>query len=199
MARCGAALLAPLALLCLAACVPTAAVSVTATATASPTTVPVIPTATLSPAATPTNVPAGWSVLADPAFSIAYPPQWSVRNPSTNTGAAIYLLTPPTPDNQGVEVVLYQASQSSVSADFAPYCLPGSQGDVQRVSLAGLQMSYIPVSGEGGFMRSWTFVNAQRTMYTLNALDIQGTSTAQAQDDRILATFRPDNAAPWNC
>jgi hypothetical protein len=60
-------------------------------------------------------------------------------------------------------------------------------------------MAYQFGIGEGGYMRVWDFVNAQGTHFTLSALDAQGTTAVQAQDDSILATFRPDNAIPWSC
>jgi hypothetical protein len=60
-------------------------------------------------------------------------------------------------------------------------------------------MAYQFGVGEGAFMRSWAFVNAHLTLYTLDAADAQGTAAVQAQDDSVLATFRPDNAEPWKC
>jgi len=37
------------------------------------------------------------------------------------------------------------------------------------------------------------------TLYVLDADDTQGGTAAQAQDEAILGTFRPDDAAPWRC
>jgi hypothetical protein len=79
----------------------------------------------------------------------------------------------------------------------ASYCLPPNSG-IQQIVLAGLPMAY-ELAGQGLFMRTWTFVNSQRTQYRLDALDEQGTAAVQAQDVSILATFRPDNSTPWQC
>jgi hypothetical protein len=81
----------------------------------------------------------------------------------------------------------------------APYCFGLGQQGVGRVTLAGLPMAYESGVGEGAFMRVWDFVNAQGTHFTLDAEDAHGAAAVQAQDDRILATFRPDNAIPWTC
>jgi len=51
----------------------------------------------------------------------------------------------------------------------------------------------------GGDKRQWDFVNAQGTSFVLVADDTQSSSATQAQDDAILAMFRPDNATPWSC
>ena len=48
-------------------------------------------------------------------------------------------------------------------------------------------------------LRSWLFANRQRTLYSLQADDVQADATTQAEDEAILATFRPDNATPWSC
>jgi hypothetical protein len=187
-------------LLPLAACAPATAVNISPTATTAR-----APTAlqtaapTVAPAPTPTNVPPGWSVLTSQHFSLAYPPGWAVQTPETNTGAAVYFLAPPTPHNQGVMVSVYQLAPSAGSANMAPYCLGPGQDGLGRVRLAGLAMAYQFGTGEGASMRSWTFVNAQRTLYTLNAVDAQGTTAVRAQDDSLLATFRADNAEPWRC
>lgn len=37
------------------------------------------------------------------------------------------------------------------------------------------------------------------TLYVLDADDTQAGTAAQAQDEAILGTFRPDDAAPWSC
>jgi hypothetical protein len=81
----------------------------------------------------------------------------------------------------------------------APYCVGLGQVGVGRVTLAGLPMTYQFGAGEGAFMRVWDFVNAAGTHFTLDAEDAQGAAAVQAQDDSILATFRPDNAIPWGC
>jgi hypothetical protein len=180
------------ALLCLAACAPTSLVSVSPSATA--TTRP-----TLTPAPTPTNVPAGWTVLDTPHFSLAYPAGWSVQMPDTNTEGTIYFLAPPSPHAQGVGVTVYPGPPNVGSEGMAQYCGDLSQGGVGRVTLAGLPMVYLFGAGEGAFMRRWDFVNVVGTHFTLDAEDAQGATADQSQDDTILATFRPDNAIPWSC
>jgi hypothetical protein len=194
------ALLGTLALLCLAACAPTATARVSPSATA-PTraTATPMPTPTLVPAPTPTNVPAGWAVLDTPHFSLAYPASWSVQLPDTNIEGTIYVLEPPSPHDQGVEVTVYPGPPSTGSAGMAPYCFgPGQEGR-PRVTLAGIPMAYQFGVGEGADVREWDFVNTQGTHFMLNALDAKGTTAVRAQDDSILATFRPDNAIPWTC
>jgi len=60
-------------------------------------------------------------------------------------------------------------------------------------------MNYGLVGEEGGVKRDWYFVNTQGTGYELVADDTQLSSAIQAQNYAILATFRPDDAAPWSC
>ncbi len=48
-------------------------------------------------------------------------------------------------------------------------------------------------------LRAWFFANTQHTLYVLDADDTQADAATQAQDEAILGTFRPDNAAPWSC
>ncbi len=186
------------ALLCLAACAPTATVSVSPTATTSPApTYPTaLPTATLevAPAPTPTNVPAGWSVLAGLHLSLAYPPEWAVRTipPHEGLTSTLYNLAPAAASQDLFVVVQVQPR----ATDLSPYCAPGASW--RRATLAGLPMVFA-VTGAGRPVREWTFANAQRTVYTLYTDDTQADTAAQARDDTILATFRPDNADPWHC
>jgi hypothetical protein len=105
----------------------------------------------------------------------------------------LYLLSSPG-DQMAVRVLVQEHVQDpSIGA----YCAPVS-GDFRHVMLAGLPMTYA-VSGEGLAMRSWGFANAQRTVFALDASDAQSSGAFQAEDDAILATFRPDNATPWSC
>ncbi len=188
------ALLGALALLCLAACAPaaTASVSPTATVTSVPT---LAPTPTLAPAPTPTNVPDGWSVLVGWHFSLAYPPGWTPQTVPQQDGSVLYLVI--APNNQMAVRVLVQDHEPALNIQ-GMYCPPAS-GEVQHITLAGLPMTYTPLSGEGQSMRSWAFVNAQATAFALDAGDAQSSNATQAQDESILATFRPDNATPWTC
>jgi hypothetical protein len=183
------------ALLCLAACTPTATVSVGPTATTPPYPT-ALPTATLevAPAPTPTNVPAGWSVLAGLHLSLAYPPEWAVRTIPPHEGLTFtdYILALPA-NSQDLFVV---AQVQPRAADLSPYCAPGASW--QRATLAGLPMAFA-VTGAGRPVRAWTFANAQHTLYTLYTDDTQADAATQAQDEAILATFRPDNATPWRC
>lgn len=60
-------------------------------------------------------------------------------------------------------------------------------------------MGYGLSGEEGGVKREWFFVNAQGTGFTLDADATQSGGATQAQDEDVLATFRPDIAAPWQC
>lgn len=180
------------ALLCLAACAPSARVSLAPTATtpATPTA-----TATLAPAPTPTNVPAGWAVLDTTRFSLAYPSDWTPQTIPQSDGSVLYNIAPPSQQDPSVRVSVQERVPSPNIG--SPYCMPASS-DIQHTTLVGLPMTYM-LSGEGQLDRTWVFANAQRTVYVLDAGDAQSDSATQAQDDAILATFRPDNADPWQC
>lgn len=179
------ALVGALALLCLAACVPTATVSVSPTVTA---TTPPTATPTLVLAPTPANVPAGWQVLATTHFSLAYPPDWTIQ--TLSGGDPRYFIVSPTKQSQ---VILEAQPQGDVS----PYCLSAISG-AQHTTFAGLPMTYL-LTGEGNGLRTWYFANAQHTLYLQDADDTQADAATQAQDEAILGTFRPDDADPWSC
>lgn len=182
------------ALLCLAACAPTATVSVPPTATTIPTPT-VTPTPVLAP--TPTHVPAGWKVLATRYFSLAYPPDWTLQTYQEGPGSVSYHITPPTP--QAPWVIVSVEDHLPDPYNVAPYCTPTS-GDIQHTTLAGLPMAYmLNYHIRGMPLRDWTFVNAPGTLFTLDTNDTQSSSAIQAQDEAILGTFRPDNATPWSC
>ncbi|HEX9057058.1 MAG TPA: hypothetical protein VF818_05945 [Ktedonobacterales bacterium] len=186
-ARTAFALQSTLALLCLVACAPTATVSVPPTATPLP--VPTVtPTTVLAP--TPTNVPAGWLVLATPHFSLAYPPDWTPETLSADQPVQAYVVWAPARQSS-VEV------QALPQADVTPYCQLASYG-AHQTTLAHLPMT-VQLTGEGNSVRVWRFANAQQTLYLLSAGDAAGSSAIQAQDNAVLATFRPDNATPWAC
>lgn len=180
------------ALLCLAACAPSARVSLSPTATtpATPTA-----TATLPPAPTPTNVPAGWAVLVTTRFSLAYPSDWTPQTIPQSDGSVLYNIAPPSQQDPLVSVSVQEHVPTANIGD--PYCMPASS-DIQHTTLAGLPVTYA-ISGEGQLDRTWGFANAERTVYVLDVGDAQSGSATQAQDDAILATFRPDNADPWHC
>jgi hypothetical protein len=55
------------------------------------------------------------------------------------------------------------------------------------------------ISGEGQSDRTWGFINAQRTIFALDAGDAQSSHAIQAQNDAVLATFRPDDPTPYAC
>ena len=172
------------ALLYLTACTSPAVGSVSPTATA---TVPPAPTATPIPvASTPTNVPAGWKVLVTTYFSLAYPPDWTMQILS----GPRYFISPPSQQSQLIVVATPQG-------DVSPYCYSATSG-ARHTTLAGLPMTYL-LTGEGDTLRTWLFANTQRTFYSLQAQDTQAPASLQAQDEAILATFRPDNAGPWSC
>lgn len=183
-------LVGALALLCLAACVPTATVSVPPTVSVSPSpTATTPPTATPAPvlAPTPADVPAGWQVLATEHFSLAYPPDWTIQPPSDNPA---YFIVSPTRQS---ELIVDVQPQGDVSR----YCLPAASG-AKHTTFASLSMTYL-ITGEGDSLRTWYFANAQHTLYGLDAEDTQADAATQAQDEAILSTFRPDNADPWQC
>jgi hypothetical protein len=188
------------ALLGLAACSPTAGVSVVATVTATATR-PSAPTATPTlapaPAPTATNVPDGWAVLVTPHFSLAYPPGWTPQTTPQSQWTVLYTLVPPSASAQTPPMTVLVQEQVPSPAIGDPYCLPASSG-AQRTTLANLPMAYM-LSGEGQADRLWVFANAQHTVYGLTAGDAQSSSAIQAQDDAMLAAFRPDNADPWQC
>lgn len=186
------AFLSALALLGLAGCAPMATASVSPTATA--TTPPLLTTSpTLASAPTPTNVPAGWSVMDTPHFSIAYPQGWTPDNYPQQDGSVLYTIEPPNSQQPPVDVT----AQEHAPGAGAFYCAPSN--GFQRATLAGAPMIYGLVGEEGGAKRQWDFVDAQGTGFILVADDTQSGSAIQAQDDAILATFRPDNATPWTC
>lgn len=162
---------------------PTAVVSVLPTATTLPTPT-VTPTPVLAP--TPTNIPAGWTALATPHFSLAYPPDWTPETAAADTDAVIW--APANRDSVHVTAVL--------RADVTRYCLP-EISDVRHKTFANLPMtSYL--SGLGNSVRVWEFENAQQTRYLLSTGDMADAAT-KAHDEAILTTFRPDNADPWSC
>lgn len=171
-------------ILCLAACAPTPLGSVSPTATASVPPATATPTLTLAP--TPANVPAGWKALMTAYFTLGYPSDWTVEVPS----GLRYILAPPSKETQLIVVPTPQG-------DVSPYC-PSATSGAKLTTFASLPMTY-QLTGEGNTLRSWTFANTQHTVFTLDAQDTQASASLQAQDEAILATFRPDNATPWKC
>ncbi len=182
-----------LALLSLAACTPSAPTSALTSATPTWTPYPIYtatPTATLIPAATPTNVPAGWSVLDVHDFSIAFPQGTQhdyFPQPDSSLG---YVIQP------GVKLIIQENQVAAVIKE--AYCSPNTP-NLHPVTFAGLPMIYGLVGEEGGNKRDWMFVDAQGTSYELIANDTTASSDLQAQDDAILATFRPADTTPWSC
>lgn len=171
-------------LLCLTACAPTAIGGVSPTATVS---VPPTPMATSTPAWAPTasNIPAGWKVVVETYFSLAYPSDWTLQEASGQR----YFIYPPSEHSEVIVV--------ATVGDVSPYCLSATSG-AQHTTFAGLPMTYL-LTGEGNALRTWLFANKQRTLYSLQAEDTQASASLQAQDEAIFATFRPDNADPWRC
>jgi hypothetical protein len=184
------ALLGMLALLCLAACTPTAR---PATVGRAPT-VPTVP---------PACVPAGWKVLATPHFRLAYPPDWTTFSEFDAAQEAATPITGysiATPERHGHAQLYVSALQRVDVSDFCRAPNPQTQPP-QATTLAGLPMRYllVPYPNGGGVVRMWGFLNAQKTAYTLRASDGDASAATQAQDDAILATFRPDNTTAWQC
>lgn len=175
-------------LLWLAACAPTATVSVPSTAT----TMPISPTPVLAP--TPTNVPSGWQVLATTTFSLAYPSDWTVDG-APDAPSPSYVIWGPA-KHGAVQVTV--APQAEVpQEEMTLYCQPQSAG-ARQTTLAGLPMT-LQFVGIGNKVRVWRFVNAQQRLYLLTLGDQSEYPAIQAQQEAILATFRPDNATPWHC
>jgi hypothetical protein len=175
-------LLGVLALLCLAACAPMAAVRVSPTATTLPAPT-ATPTTVLAPM--PTTVPAGWKVLATTHFSLAYPPDWTPEG-----GEPMSTIWAPAKHSAGQVLALPRG-------DVTHYCRPESSG-ARPMTCATLPMTF-QLTGRGNTVRVWEFANAQQTRYQLSAGDMTAPAAVQAQDEVILATFRPDNATPWQC
>ena len=178
------------ALLCLAACAPTVAVSVPPTATMPPTST-VASTLTLAP--TPTNVPAGWIVLATTHFSLAYPSDWTPDSVAVDEQTYVIIWGPA--KRSAVQVTA--VPRADVTTYLTPYCRPESEG-AHTATLANLPMTF-KLTGLGNTVRVWRFANAQQTLYLLSTGDAGADAATQAQDAAILATFRPDNATPWPC
>jgi hypothetical protein len=129
-----------------------------------------------------------------PHFSLAYPSGWTPQTNPQQDGSIIYLITPP--NNQPAVSVLVQDHVPDATIR-ASYCGPLPSG-VQRTTLAGLTMTY-GITGEGQSDRAWGFINAQRTIFALDAGDAQSSRAIQAQDDAVLVTFRPDDPTPYAC
>ncbi|HET9111362.1 MAG TPA: hypothetical protein VFN78_11095 [Ktedonobacterales bacterium] len=172
------------ALLCLAACAPTATVNAPPTPTA---------TSTSLVAPTPTNVPVGWRVLATTYFSLAYPPDWTPDTGSSSTGQFI-IWAPARQDAVTVNVVLHAQVPPM---ELTLYCQPQRQG-ARHTTLANLPMS-LQLTGLAHSVRVWRFVNAQRTLYLLSVGDALTDAAIQARHEAIFATFRPTLATPWRC
>lgn len=152
---------------------------------------------------TPTNVPAGWQVYAAAGthFSIAYPAgQWSVsiavqgnstpNHPSTNY---IFTSTDPTAvDGTGVRIeMVINETDGESAGTIQQIC----QTNSHTTPLANLPMRY-SASITQGRDRVWVFVTDRSTTYGLQVADATASADIQAQDDQILATFRPEYTTP---
>lgn len=207
--RIQAAGLSAAVLLALAAC---GAQSLSANAGDAPTNTPeptITPWPTPTPKPlppTPTNVPAGWQVyaVADAHFSIAYPGSmlFAVRQNVQSSS---------TPSQRDVIYEFTSANTSEVDGTGMPIEMQIGEGDgmspdvVQRICsettviapLAGLPMRQSPAQPpSGNRFRSWTFVTDRGTVYGLTLRDATASADIQAQDDQILATFRPQFTTP---
>ena len=76
---------------------------------------------------------------------------------------------------------------ATIQSDFC-----GPQGS--RVTLAGLPMRY--QVDNSGVNRGWEFGTTQGTVYELATTDGNKSADIQAQDQAILATFRPEYTTP---
>jgi hypothetical protein len=131
-----------------------------------------------------------------PHFSLAYPLGWTVETqpPDDVYPYTIYFILLPSGAASAVRLSVQPHAQSSY---LTAYCAPVS-ADWQHLTFAGLPMGYT-LTGEGSAMRSWYFVNARGTAYSLQASDANADVATQVQDEAILATFRPDIANPLKC
>ena len=182
-------------LLALAACDSASTTITSSTPTATTLPLPTA-TATLVPAPTPINVPSGWSVLAGQHFSLAYPAdQKPYTKPDEDFSNAIdYFFLLPDGTGTPVRVFVYPQAQASLVDG---YCQPAS-ADIQQVTFASLPMTFT-LTGEGSALRSWFFVNTQRTAFAIQAEDNGADAATEAADESILATFTPDDATPLGC
>ncbi len=96
-------------------------------------------------------------------------------------------------------IAVDQLGLTQGSDGLAPYCFGSGEVGVPRVPLAGLPVAYLSGEGEAGNIRSWTFVNTQPTEYRISTVDSLDTAAVQAQNNSVLARFRPDNVQPWAC
>lgn len=146
-------------------------------------------TATMPPptaTATVPGTPSGWSVYRGDHFTIAYPPQWSYTpippGQVGNDTLSSVVLNGPQPRAQ------IQINETTFTQDeFANFCTSAGRTATQ---LAGLPMRYALIEG---VHRSWIFVSAERISYELSTFDGDWPANMQAQQNSILATFRPDD------
>jgi hypothetical protein len=143
-------------------------------------------------APTPTNAPAGWKVLTTTHFSLAYPPDWTPDTVAVDE--QMYVIWAPA-KRSAVQVIAFP--RAGVTTYLTPYCRPESEG-AHPTTFANLPMTF-KLTGLGNTVRVWRFANAQQTLYLLSTGDTVADAATQAQDEAILATFRPDNATPWQC
>ncbi len=177
------ALLGVLALLCLAACTPTAR----------PATVECHAPLRCAPTVAPVRIPAGWKVLTRPHFRLAYPPDWTTSPSDPALEEAVhtdYIIATPAGH---VRLDVSALEKTDVLA-YCPVATPDTLPP-QPTTLAGLPMRFQLIDS----VRWWWFLNAQRTSYQLRASDYEASAAIKAQDDAILGTFRPDNVTPWQC
>lgn len=174
-------LLALLAITTLAGCGASASATTSTTSTTAPNTAGYLPP-------TPTNVPAGWQVYSGPHFTIAYPSGWSTQSDNPPTGSMGLTISLQKP--QGREIVVQELYGYS-DAQFKDMCKPLVGGTPVR--LATLPMTYQLFEG---VYRQWFFINSNRYSYMLEVLDGNQPQAAQAADDAVLATFRPDDPTP---
>jgi hypothetical protein len=122
-------------------------------------------------------------------FSLAYPPDWTL---DTLSDEQFYTISAPA-KHSAVQVLALPRADVKLS-----YCQPESSGAARQTTFANLPMTF-QLSGLGSTVRVWQFANAQQTWYARSAGDMTAPAAVQAQDEAILATFRPDNADPWPC
>jgi hypothetical protein len=178
--------------------------------TSAATTAPPSPSAPATPLlwmGAPHQLPAGWSVYYAPHFTLALPPEWWIKpmemrkDRRAETWRTQYgLYSPPDRDRGAVEEWDGLAAVR-VRDDF---CAPTADYEVRTV--AGLSMRFsrgLGPNGEGRYspyVREWTFVSNQGTVYWLWVDDGPLTDVDHHMSDNraVVETFAPQYAT-WGC
>jgi hypothetical protein len=77
--------------------------------------------------------------------------------------------------------------------------LQADAGDAASGRCRGCRFRHTNLDRRHCAAQTWTVVTAQHRAYELAAADVHSTTTSQTLDAAVVATFRPDNAIPWQC